>query len=102
MGKVLALDFDGVIHKYSGGYKDGSIYDDPMEGAVEGITKLKEAGYELIIYTTRPNIEDIKKWLMKHIGFEIEIADRKPKAMAYIDDRGIRFTNWKDVLNYFR
>jgi hypothetical protein len=22
-------------------------------------------------------------------------------AIAYIDDRGLRFTNWRDMLNYF-
>ena len=28
----LGLDFDGVIHKNSKGFHDGTIYDEPLEG----------------------------------------------------------------------
>lgn len=27
--------------------------------------------------------------------------DFKLPAIAYIDDRGMRFTTWKDMMNYF-
>lgn len=29
------------------------------------------------------------------------VTSTKPPAIAYIDDRGIRFTNWPDMLKYF-
>ena len=27
-----------------------------------------------------------------------KVTAEKPRAVAYIDDKGIRFENWKDVL----
>ena len=38
--RTLLIDFDGVVHGYSEGYKDGTIYDKPMEGVEEAL-KLK-------------------------------------------------------------
>lgn len=96
------IDFDGVIHKYSEKFKDGTIYDIPVEGAIRALKELCDEGYEVVIFTVRPNMEDISLWL-KRWGFnkKLKITDKKLPALAYIDDRGIRFTNWKDILNYF-
>ena len=40
--KRAMIDLDGTIHKYSKGYADGSIYDDPFEGAKEVIDFFKK------------------------------------------------------------
>jgi hypothetical protein len=40
------MDFDGVIHKYSKGWLDGSIYDEPMEGAKEQLAKIVKKALE--------------------------------------------------------
>lgn len=107
MRKTLAIDFDGTICKYQ---KFGPIINPPNEGAKEIITQLKEAGWIIIIHTcrVRPDWEDVENsideidaWLHKYeIPFD-QITAIKPIATAYIDDRGIRFTTWQDIKNYF-
>jgi len=111
--KTIAVDFDGVIHKYSKGWHNGKVYDYPVFGAVEALERLHKRGYKIVIFTcraeTKEGVEEVKKWMNHHFAwfdevapmFELEITDKKPKAIAYIDDRGIRFTNWTDILNYF-
>jgi len=99
--KILAIDFDGVIHKYSKHYHDGTIYDEPMKGAIDALKKLSEQ-YKVVILTAREDRKAIRSWLKKYdFDKEIEITNKKIPAQAYIDDRGIRFTNWKDILNLF-
>lgn len=104
---TLALDFDGTICKFQ---SFGPLTNPPNEGAQEAITKLKDAGWKIIVHTcrARPDWPDVKatlaeieRWMKKwKIPYD-EITAIKPLATAYIDDRGIRFTNWKDMQNYF-
>mgnify|MGYP003111511519 CR=1 FL=1 len=108
----LGLDFDGVIHKNSKGFHDGTIYDDPIDGAIEGVKYLNETlGYDLVIYTCKANpdrplvdgktgIELVWDWLDEY-GIKENIKDVtyiKPNAVAYIDDKAIRFDNWKNTI----
>lgn len=102
---TIAIDFDGVIHAYRAGWLDGTIYDPPIDGAAEAMAKLQERGYNLVIYTTRAESQTDKaaiyQWLKQHRFKnvdDIEITDRKPPAIAYIDDHAVRFTNWPDMV----
>lgn len=110
--KTIGVDFDGVIHKYSKGWHDGTCYDEPVEGAIEALKRLMRRGYWVVIFTCRAETEEgrqsVKQWLKQYIDpfiveaeLHLKVTDKKPKAIAYIDDRGIRFTNWTDILNYF-
>ncbi|OGC51092.1 hypothetical protein A2982_02380 [candidate division WWE3 bacterium RIFCSPLOWO2_01_FULL_39_13] len=104
--KTIAVDFDGVIHKYSEGWKDGSIYDDAVEGAFEKLDLLVKCGFHIIIHTTRMDVDAIHEWIKKKqdetsTSWGYKVAGQKPEALAYIDDRGIRFTNWNDMVKYF-
>lgn len=106
--KTLAIDFDGTICKYQP-FKDGVIWQTPNEGAKEVITKLYEK-FNIAVFScrARPDWEDyeqsvanIEEWLKKYeIPFDL-VTGIKPIAIAYIDDRGLRFTNWQDMKNYF-
>ena len=109
--KQLAVDFDGVIHKNSMGFHDGTIYDEPILGALDAIKILSET-YDIIIFTAkakpdRPLIngktgkELVKDWLEKHGFLEYikDITSEKPRAVAYIDDKAIKFESWKKALS---
>lgn len=109
--KQIAIDFDGVIHKNSKGFHDGTVYDIPIEGAFDAIKKLRTKGYSIVIFSAkakpdRPLVngktgaELIEEWLDNYqmLSYIKEVTSEKPRAIAYIDDRAVRFTNWPDVL----
>ena len=103
--RTLVLDFDGVIHCYSRGWYNGLAYDKPVEGAIESIKSLIEAGYKIVVLTSQTPLgevrnDSIRKWL-KQWGLDLEVTNIKPMALCYIDDRNLRFTNWADICQYF-
>lgn len=94
----IALDFDGVLHTYDKGWQDGSIYGDPLPGAVEAVQALAKE-YKLIIFTCRTPIDAVHEWVKLHFGLEIEVTNGKPHADMYIDDRGWYFQDWETTLH---
>ena len=108
--KQLAIDFDGVIHKSSKSFYDGTIYDEPVDGVEEALKQLSK-DYTLIIYTCKANpdrplvndktgIELIWEWLEKYdfAKYISEITHGKPNAKYYIDDKGIKFISWNQTI----
>ncbi|MAO46809.1 MAG: hypothetical protein CL823_06620 [Crocinitomicaceae bacterium] len=97
--KTLAVDFDGVIHKYSKGFQGlDNAYDPPMEGAREVLQRLKDKGYVLKIMSSRPALV-IEEWLDKYEMSDLfdTVSNSKFAATVYLDDRGFHFTNWGKV-----
>ena len=97
---TIAIDFDGVIHKYSKGFQGlDNAYDPPMDGAIEGIKELYNKGYKLKILSSRPK-EIIYPWLEKYglSEYITEVSNHKFPATVYIDDRGFLFKNWDQCL----
>ncbi len=108
----LSLDFDGVIHDSYQGFHDGTIYGDPLPGALDAVKHLSEIlKYDLTIFTCKANperplidgktgVELIWDWLKKYDidKYIKDIVYTKPNAVAYVDDKGIRFENWDDTL----
>jgi phosphoheptose isomerase len=105
----IGIDFDGVIHKNSKGYYDGTIYDDPIEGSHEALSKLSQE-HTIIIYSCKAKpdrglingktgTELIWEWLKKHnmAQFVSKVTAEKPRARYYIDDKAIRFTDWESA-----
>lgn len=96
--KTICLDFDGVLHAYTKGWHDGSVYDPPMPGALESVQRLSER-FKLVVQTSRDNLEEVRAWLERH-GFPLmDVTNRKPPAVLYIDDRAFRFESWAQVMS---
>lgn len=103
--QTIAIDFDGVIHKYSKGWQDGSCYDKEVDGVFEAIDLLMTK-YTVFIFSTR-NSRQIKKWLQERImecGFGDNPNDpsdwRSPKY-TFTCERipfWVKFWNKKNVL----
>ena len=107
---TIAIDFDGVIHKNSKGFHDGTIYDEPVKDVKKGLEYLSKS-YKLVIYSCKANpnrpkidnktgVELIWDWLdgynlKKYID---DVSYEKPNAKYYIDDKAIRFLNWEMVM----
>lgn len=94
-GKTIAIDFDGVLHKYNG-WQNGKI-DEPISGSLEAIKTLS-AKRSVIIFTTRPE-EIVKKWLKKYGFPDLVVTNKKEKFYVMVDDRGLRFDGkWTDEI----
>lgn len=107
---ILCLDFDGVCHLYTSGWKGAAVIPDPP---VEGMWEfLAEAivPFDVQIFSSRSSQEGgvaaMRKWfdanarsqhdlyLISRLSFPTE----KPPAFVGIDDRVIQFTGtWPDV-----
>ena len=109
--ETIAIDFDGVIHKNSKGFFDGTVYDEPIKGTKEALKNLSQK-YKLIIFTCkakpdRPLIDNktgkelISEWLSKYnlLQYVDNITSEKPRAKYYIDDKAVYFLNWENTIN---
>ncbi len=72
--------------------------------AKESIEKLKSEGHTIIIYTARSwnEYEMTIDWLKKNkIPFD-QLIMGKPTGDYWIDDRAIKYSSWKDVINQIK
>ena len=100
---TLAIDFDGVIHSYRRGWTGETPEDGPMPGVKEALRQLKEAGWNLVIHSTRDS-DKIFEWLDFYglTDFISDITNTKIPAKLYIDDRGYHFKNWYDTIEFVK
>lgn len=108
---TLCIDFDGVLHQYSQGWKGPvEIYDPPVPGAISWLQKIiADERFDPCIYSSRSKdpkaIKAMKDWLfkhgltpaeLKHLSFPCE----KPAAWLTIDDRCFLFRGQFPTLDF--
>lgn len=127
---ILCLDFDGVLHSYTSGWKGvAAIPDAPTLGAMDFLRRVYEDGrFDVAIFSSRSKSLRgrwaMKRWLYDALNVEygqmvgptwdplrLEIYEWvkwpwfKPPALIVIDDRAVTFTGtWPslDALKAFK
>lgn len=119
---ILCVDFDGVIHSYTSGWKGEAIISDPpVKGAIKWLWTATE-WFDVQIYSSRSKSEDgrramfgkILEWSEAEFGpghpmglvdglppqydrYPIKFVAEKPAAFLTIDDRAICFEgDWSE------
>jgi len=106
MTKTIAIDFDGVLHSYKSGWIAGHILEEPLNGALHFCHWLIENKFKIIIFSCRASdpvgFVAICTWLNEHnFPATIEVTHKKPDALLYIDDRGMRFNgNFDEIMTF--
>lgn len=111
---ILCLDFDGVVHSYTSGWKGADVIPDPpVDGAIAFMLgALRD--FDVTIFSSRSGqrggIDAMKRWLKEHAGQtwhetpdgpgleSIRFPVDKPSAMISIDDRALTFEGtWPSI-----
>ena len=98
--RTVCIDIDGTISRYIE-WVDSKTFGEVLPHCAETIHHLKADGWFVIIYTTRADQIEIKKFLDEHnIPFDSinenpnqpdNAKGGKPYADVYVDDRAIQF-----------
>lgn len=118
---ILCVDFDGVIHSYSSGWKGATVIPDPpVPGALLWLWKATE-WFDVQVYSSRSKDPEAReamlRWTANHsrsefgpdhpmskqddearANYPLTFAYEKPAAFLTIDDRAICFEgDWSDI-----
>lgn len=103
---ILCVDFDGVIHSYTSGWRGAHVIPDPpVPGAVAFLHDALEH-FRVAIFSSRSNqdggLAAMKDYLLNAVVTEgldyppwfdqLEWPTEKPAAFVTLDDRAILFT----------
>lgn len=92
---TVVFDFDGVIHSYKSGWKGVTVIpDEPVVGIKAAIDDLRK-DHQVVVLSSRCSepggIKAIEEYLKKYNIVVDKVVDKKPAAIAYVDDNGITF-----------
>jgi len=105
LGEIICLDFDGVLHSYTSGWKGAHVISDPPVPGAMGFVAALCSEFYVHIYSSRSHqpggIEAMKEWLaycLMEEGYDERLVETitfstvKPPAKVSLDDRAIQFT----------
>lgn len=109
---IICFDMDGVICEDTlGSFNDLSTWTEiqweayffrckPIHKTIAIMKHLNDLGCRIKIYTARPSrfTEITVKWLIKWVVYYDDLKMNKPAADVYIDDKGLRFTSPKELI----
>lgn len=95
--EAVVFDFDGVIHSYVSGWKGLTVIPDaPVPGIRKEIARIRNAGYQVIVVSTRcsspSGLAAVENYLSENGIVVDRVTKEKPVAVLYIDDRAHCFT----------
>ncbi len=95
--KVILIDLDGVLNKYTGEYQENYI-PEIQDGALLFIKNLSKK-YNVKLFTTREK-QLVLRWIKEHKIEEYvsDVTNTKEPAWLYIDDRCVKFEGNFDKL----
>lgn len=105
--KTVAIDFDGVLYPIGGNPVMPTLDVEPLPGAKEALEAISQHYSRIILHTCRARqdrpesaIPHIEAWLEKYglSQYFDEITSDKPRVSFYIDDKGVRHTDWDVTL----
>ncbi len=104
---IIALDFDGVIHRHRATWTaPHEINDGVVDGAFEFMERVLLVGFDIVVFSARARDPmagvAISRWLVEHWIYSgrdprllensgVSVTSTKPHAFIYIDDRGWHF-----------
>ena len=108
---ILVLDFDGVCHSYTSGWKGPRVIPDPPVPGMWGFLEKAFHHFDIHIFSSRSSQEGgiaaMKFWFLENaesmfhqdmIKKWIKFPTEKPSAFLTIDDRAMCFTGkWPQV-----
>lgn len=87
--KVVAFDFDGVLHEYHG-WNDGKL-NGPIPGMLLLVDSLRAEGAYCVIHTTRDKTT-VEGWLREHGFPDMDVYNTKWQRIdVFVDDRAFAF-----------
>ena len=96
--RILALDLDGTVLSYKG-FEGKDEFGLPLRGIIEELLALRDNGWQIVVWTCRPDTPALRQHLQTHdVPFD-HVNDhpwngpdnpRKIHADVYYDDKGLQ------------